>query len=85
MAEQDKDEHGAEIIVNGEVKDVASREVTFDEVTQLAYPGNDNNTIFTVLFYKADQSNHEGSMVEGEVVKVHKRGTSFNVTRSIRS
>ena len=84
MANQEM-EDGAEIAVNGELKNVPSREVSFDEVTALAYPERDANTIFTVLYYKADQSNHEGSMVEGDVVKVHKQGSSFNVTRSIRS
>ena len=76
---------GAEIVVNGEPKSVLTREVSFDLVTQLAFPGSDANTTFTVLFYKAEGSKHEGSMVEGEVVKVHKQGSSFNVTRSIRS
>lgn len=75
----------AEIVVNGELKAIPTRQVSFDEVTQLAYPGGDSNTTFTVLFYKAEGSKHEGSMVEGDVVKVHKQGSSFNVTRSIRS
>lgn len=76
----------AEIIVNGEQKSVPSRDVSFDEVTKLAYPDSDpSTTTFTVLFYKADNEKHEGSMVEGDVVKVHKQGSSFNVTRSIRS
>jgi hypothetical protein len=79
-------EQEAQIVVNGELKTVPSREVTFDEVTELAYPGSDRNvTTFTVLFYKAEQSHHEGPMVEGDVVKVHKEGSSFSVTRSIRS
>jgi hypothetical protein len=79
-------EQEAALVVNGEVKTVPSREVSFDQVTELAYPGSDrNNTTFTVLFYKAEQGHHEGSMVEGDIVKVHKEGSSFNVTRSIRS
>jgi hypothetical protein len=82
MAKNDE----AEIIVNGEAKTVPSRDVSFDEVTELAYPGSDRaNTTFTVLFYKAEQGKNEGPMVEGDVVKVHKQGSSFNVTRSIRS
>jgi Multiubiquitin len=84
--EKGKDD-GAEIVVNGELKAVPSRDVSFDQVTQLAYPGvpSTADTTFTVLYHKTDQSRSEGSMVEGDTVKVHKQGTSFNVTRSIRS
>jgi len=86
MANMNKEEKGndAVIIVNGEEKTVASRTVTFEQVTQLAYPGSDEATTFTVLFYKAEDKK-EGSMVEGDAVKVHKEGSSFNVTRSVRS
>lgn len=88
--EKDKNK-GASIVVNGEAKQVNSRDVSFEEVTQLAFPGSDPSvTTFTVLFYKSEgkkngNSSHEGSMVEGDVVKVRKEGSSFNVTRSIRS
>lgn len=81
-----KHDEGADIIVNGEVKTVPSREVSFDQVTELAYPGSDPaNTTFTVLFYKSAGKKPEGSMIEGDSVKVHKEGSSFNVTRAIRS
>lgn len=75
---------GAVIIVNGDKKEVDSRTVTFEQVTQLAYPGSDENTTFTVLYYKAEDKK-EGSMIEGDSVKVKKEGSSFNVTRSVRS
>lgn len=81
--DKDKDK-GADIVVNGEHVHVESRDVSFEQVTQLAYPGSDANTTFTVLFYKAEGKD-AGSMVEGDVVKVRKEGSSFNVTRSVRS
>ena len=80
-----KDDKGVEIVVNGDAHDVSSRDVSFEQVTQLAYPGSPPETKFTVLFYKAEQAKTEGSMVVGQSVKVHKQGSSFNVTRSIRS
>lgn len=85
MTDKAMDSKGAEIVVNGDPYDVPSREVSFDQVTQLAYPGSPPDTKFTVLFYKAEQAKNEGSMLAGDVVKVHKEGSAFNVTRSIRS
>lgn len=38
-----------------------------------------------MLYRKTEESKHDGSMVDGGVVKVHKQGSTFNVTRSIRS
>ena len=83
--EIDAKDKGAEIMVNGQPKKVPTREVSFDLVTELAFPGSEAGTTFTVLFSKSDDDKHEGSMVEGDVVKVKKEGSSFNVTRSIRS
>jgi len=86
MSTDEGKKSGAQIVVNGQLKEVPTRQVSFDEVTELAFPGSDRaNTTFTVIFSKADDSKHEGSMVEGDVVKVRKEGSSFNVTRSIRS
>lgn len=86
MNAEEAKEKGAEIVVNGQPKKIDSRQVSFDEVTELAFPGSDRSlTTFTVLFSKAEDSKHEGSMVEGDIVKVKKEGSSFNVTRSIRS
>jgi hypothetical protein len=85
MTDNPKADKDAEIVINGDPHDVASREVSFEQVSQLAYPGSPPETKFTVLFYKAEQAKNEGSMVPGDVVKVHKQGSSFSVTRSIRS
>lgn len=81
----DKDD--ALIVVNGEEMQIDSRQVSYEQVVELAFPGlgADPNNIFSVLFRKVDQSNAQGSVVAGGTVKVHAKGSSFNVTRSIRS
>jgi hypothetical protein len=84
---KDAGKDDAVIVVNGEPKDVADRDVSYEGVVELAFPGlaSDPNNTFTVLYRKADHSRTEGSLVAGGSVKVHKQGTSFSVTRSIRS
>ena len=86
MSNEDKDK-GADIAVNGELRHVPDRTVTYEQVVELAFPNltaDDNNT-FTVLYRKVDHSRAEGSLVAGAEVKVHKEGSSFSVTHSIRS
>ena len=75
------------IIVNGEQKEIEHRDVTYEEAVEFAFPGAgaDPNNTFTVLYRKAENARAEGSLVAGTSVKVHKDGTSFSVTRSIRS
>lgn len=77
----------AVIVVNGDPKEVDDRDVSYEQAIELAFPGQaaDPNNTFTVLYRKADHSHAEGSLVAGGSVKVHKQGTSFSVTRSIRS
>ncbi len=85
--EKNHDKDGADVVINGEAKQVPSRTVTYAEVVELAFPGfgQDANSTFVVLYRKSDGARAEGSMVAGDSVKVHKQGSSFNVTRSIRS
>lgn len=74
------------IIVNTRPKDVNQEVLTFDDVTQLAFPTPDgiNNPIFTVTFKNADQKPSSGTLVSGESVKI-KDGTNFSVTRTGQS
>jgi Multiubiquitin len=80
-------EHTYTIVVNGQAKPVASREVTYDQVVDLAFPGerSDPNLTFTVTYRQADSAKHDGDLVEGGIVHVKKEGTIFNVTRTTRS
>ena len=71
------------IIVNGREKKAPKEELSFDEIVALANLPSDPSTIFTVTYRRA-QSNKEGTLVEGETVKV-KEGTIFNVTPTNKS
>jgi len=80
--EKDKD---ITIIVNGREKTVTSKELTFDEVVDLAFedPQRGPNIVFTIT-YRRGHGNKEGSLLEGQSVKV-KDGMIFNVTRTDKS
>lgn len=71
------------IIVNGREKKVAKEEISFAEVVELAGLPSTPNTIFTVT-YRRGHGNKEGTLVEGESVKV-KEGMIFNVTATDKS
>lgn len=74
------------IIVNAQQLTVASKEISFDEVVNLAYPSgaSDPNRSFSVTYRKSEEAKHDGTLVEGDAVKI-KDGTVFNVTPTTRS
>ncbi len=74
------------IIVNGRQKTVTSKEMTFDEVVDLAFddPQRGPQIFFTITYRRGQGNKPEGSLVEGETVKV-KDGMIFNVTRTDKS
>jgi len=74
------------IIVNATKHTVASKEITFEEVVNLGYPGgaSDSSRSFSVTYRKSEESKHDGTMVEGDTVKI-KDGTVFNVTPTTKS
>lgn len=74
------------IIVNGRERNAESKELTFNQVVQLAYGQvNPNpNICYTVTYKRGPGQNPEGSMVEGDTVKINK-GMIFNVTRTDKS
>lgn len=75
----------ATIIVNGERKTVPSQVVTYTEVVKLAYPTPPSpDTTFTVTYRNAEEP-REGSLVEGQSVKVREEGTIFNVRATGKS
>lgn len=86
MSNEDKDK-GADVAINGELRHVTDRIVTYEQVVSWAFPSltTDPNSTFTVLYRKADNGRTEGSLVPGASVKMHKQGSSFSVTHSIRS
>jgi hypothetical protein len=86
-AGQDPHGHGGHkevtIIVNGLEKEVAKEDISFTEVVALANLPSNPNTIFTVT-YRRGEGNKEGTLVEGETVKV-KEGMIFNVSATDKS
>jgi hypothetical protein len=68
------------IVINGELAVVPHEEVSWTEVVAIAFPVPPSpDTMFTVTYRKAKGPNHEGILVEGQVVEVRKEGTTFDV------
>ena len=74
------------IIVNGQKKVVTMRTVTFDEIVKLAFPTPPAgaNILYTVSYEDGPLVNPQGSLKEGQTVKV-KNGMIFNVTATDKS
>jgi hypothetical protein len=84
-AAQDKKDKDYTIIVNGTPHTVEDEEVSFEQVTTLAYPEPPfPETLFTVTFRNAKKPK-EGRLVEGQSVKVKRNGTVFNVKATDKS
>ena len=74
------------IIVNGREKTINEKLLSFNELISLAgfsFVPNER-TIYTVTYKKGDNQKPEGSMVDGDSVKV-KNGMLFNVTATDKS
>ena len=74
------------IIVNGQKKVVTTKTVTFDEIVKLAFPTPPPgaNILYTVSYEDGPRVNPQGSLKEGQSVKV-KNGMIFNVTATDKS
>jgi hypothetical protein len=72
------------IVVNGQKKSVKGYEINYLQLVQLAYDPVDPNKIYTVTYKKGPPANPEGSMVEGDTVKIE-NGMIFNVTPTRKS
>lgn len=81
-------EHSKEIriVVNGRPKVVADPTISFIEIVRLAFEDavSTGNTVYTVTYKKGTEHKPEGTMVEGDTVKV-KSGMIFNVTATDKS
>lgn len=80
--------HGHEkevtIYVNGTPEIWVGKEISFDEVTKLAYPHPPYpNTEYQIVYAEA-QGNKEGTLAQGQNVKI-KEGTQFDVTATDKS
>ena len=74
------------IIVNGRERIVTQHELSYIDVVRLAFenPTINENIIYTVTYKRGPDHSSEGTMVEGDTVKV-KPGMIFNVTRTDKS
>jgi hypothetical protein len=74
------------VFVNGRQKVVTSERLSFDQIVALAFdtPPSGPNILFTVTFRKGDDEKKEGTLVEGQTVKI-KDGMIFNVTATDKS
>lgn len=74
------------IIVNGREKIVTEHELSYIDVVRLAFenPTINENIVYTVTYKRGHDHKPEGTMVEGDTVKV-KPGMIFNVTRTDKS
>jgi hypothetical protein len=72
------------IVVNGRRHEVRKGELTFTEIVMLANLPTGPNIVYTVTYRKGDGHRPEGSLVEGESVRV-KNGMIFNVTATDKS
>ncbi|OGC93169.1 MAG: hypothetical protein A2W25_06010 [candidate division Zixibacteria bacterium RBG_16_53_22] len=74
------------IIVNGRQKVVTAKELSFAEIVALAFdnPPTGPNIVFTVTYRRGEGNKPEGTLVEGEKVKI-KEGMIFNVTATDKS
>lgn len=75
-----------EIIVNARQREVPEKIVTFEQIVQLAFPGQpDTNVVFSMTYRHAASTPHTGELGAGGSVEVKKKGTVFNVSRTVQS
>ncbi|WP_404653273.1 multiubiquitin domain-containing protein [Bradyrhizobium sp. USDA 336] len=76
-----------EIIVNARPRIVHESRVTFEQVVQLAFPGcqTEANVVFSMTYRHAASVPHASELGPGGSVEVKKKGTVFNVTKTVQS
>ena len=80
------DDKGFSIIVNGRRKTVEDEELSFDQVVALAFadPPSGQYICFTITYRGAGGRKPEGTLIEGESVKL-RDGAVINVTVTDKS
>lgn len=74
------------IIVNGQKKEVATEEISYRHIVELAFesPWGNPNVVYTVTYSRGHHDRPQGSLVDGQSVNA-KPGMVFNVTRTDKS
>ncbi len=75
-----------EIFVNSRSKTASGKEISYTDVVKLAFADafQNPNTVYTVTYTYGEANKPEGSMVDGDTVKL-KKGMHFNVAFTTRS
>jgi hypothetical protein len=83
---QGSKEKSTTIFVNTRETEVVGEEITFQQVVDLAFPGEPSGPliVYTVTFRRGHGQKADGSLTEGASVKL-KEGMIFNVTRTDKS
>lgn len=81
-------EKGVVIRINGDEEFVTEKELTFDQVTELAFPdgpkGPDVKFTVRYRYQRSQMPEQDHPMNEGDVVEI-KKGMRFNVKRTDKS
>ena len=74
------------IIVNGRKREVSTKTLSFEQVVALAFDPVPvgPNVQFSVTYRKGPRKNHEGTLTEGETVRI-KDGMIFDVSETNKS
>jgi len=74
-----------EIVVNGRGRTVPGDQVSFEQIVQIAFPADATpGVVFSMTYRHAASQPHAGDLAAGGHVLV-KKGTVFNVTRTVQS
>lgn len=86
IKELEKEEHQKEykIFINSREKIWDKKEISYHDVVTLAFGSEDPNKVYDITFSRGPESNHEGTLVKGDSVKV-KNGMLFNATPTNKS
>jgi hypothetical protein len=74
------------IVVNAREKTFTGREISFNQVVELAFGSvsPNPNIVYSVTYKRGEGNKPEGSMEKGDTVKI-KDGMIFNVTQTDKS
>jgi hypothetical protein len=84
-SDQSAEAQATTIVVNGRAIPTDQRELSFAQLVTIAFPsGSGANTIYTITYRRGHGQKPEGTLVDGQSVKV-KDGMIFNVTPTDKS
>lgn len=84
---QDQGSKVATICVNGRARDVSAKELTFEDLVELAHgpnPPRGQYIVYTITYRKAKHDDREEDLLPGQSVKL-KDGMVFDVVLTDRS